>query len=188
MSIRHWTKDCLTDWNRKTVNATQLQSIARGFEVLGMLVDGPDGSMLTYDVVTAAHQGDTAPLDVTDWKQRVQQREKLSDTFRRFGGTSEKLLFARLGWARVSSGCAMLVLPDTPWTQAVIRVLQMLDRFKETDWTTLLEGSPSLWITSEELQPPLQAAPACRKQVRRGHLYTWPVSETNPHLSTLLGL
>jgi hypothetical protein len=188
MSIRHWTKDCLTDWNSKTVNATQLQTIARGFEVFGKLVDGPDGSMLTNDVVAAARREDLAPLNVTDWKQRVQKREALSNAFRRFGGTSKKLLFARLGWAQISSGRAILVLSDTPWTRAAIRVLRLLGRYEGTDWTTLLEESSSLWIASEELHPPLRAAPACRKQVLRGHLHTWPVSETNPHLPALLSL
>ena len=156
--------------------------------MLGELVDGPEQSPLTQDLVTAAHQEATAPLDVTDWKQRVQQREKLSDTFRRFGGASEKILFAHLGWTQVSSGRAVLVLPDTPWTQAAIHVLRLLSRFEGTDWTTLLEGSPNTWIASEELHPSLRAAPACRRQVYHGHLHTWPVSETNPHLSALLAL
>lgn len=188
MSIRHWAKTRLTDWNCERIDASQLQAIARGFEVLGKLVDGPDGSPLTHDVVKAARHGDTAPLSVEDWRERIQNREALSDTLKRFGGTSEKLLFAHTGWTRISSGRAVLVLPDTFWAQATIRILRLLARFEETDWATLLEGSASVWVASDGLQSPLQAAPACRKQVRRGHLYTWPVSETNPHLSTLLAL
>jgi hypothetical protein len=195
MSVRHWAKDRLADWNRKAVDEAQLQTIARGFEVLGKLVDGPEGRdkpegspPLTDDLVTAARRGATAPLTVEDWKNRIRGRETTSDALRRFGDTSEKLLFAYIGRTQVSSGSAVLVLPDTAWARATIRVLPLLGRFEKTDWTSLLKRSPGTWIASEKLHAPLRTAPASRKQVRRGRLHEWPDSKTIPHLSTLLAL
>jgi hypothetical protein len=186
MSVRHWAKDCLIAWNRESVDSGQFQAMARGFEVLGQLVDGPDGSVLTDDVAVAARREAQAPLSVADWRQRIRQREALSDTFKRFGGASEKLLFARLGWTQVSSGHAVLALPDAPWTRAAIRALRLIGRFEEASWTAVLEGNANSWIAPETLHPPLRAAPACRKRMRRGHLHTWPASEADPRLPALL--